>query len=313
MANLHETEPWQWSEQEWRGEVERVRAGQSLADDDVATRWPDGKKCAVLVTFDSDHETPFLRDKQTSPGNLAVGEFGSRVGVPRILRMLERTSVPATFFVPAVSALLHPQDVEAFTSGNHDVAVHGWIHERNTMLGYEDELDLIGRATDVLERLTGSKPTGIRTPSWDFSPSTLRVIRELGFAYDASLMAAEEPYELLEAGEKTGVVEIPCEWIRDDAPYFMMDRFGGLRPHISPRDVEQIWTDEFDAAYNENGLFELTMHPHISGHRSRVGMVERLIEYIQRHEDVWIGTHAQLTEFLQAKYNLTPTLPKHSE
>lgn len=300
-------EPWQWPEEQWRSEVNRVRAGRKLVHEDVTQRWPEQARCAVLIAYDSDHETPYLRDGQTSPGSLAQGEYGSRSAVPRILDMLARHEVPTSFYVPAVSALLHPHDIEEYVAGGHEVAVHGWIHERNTVLPYEAELDLIGRATDVLEQLSGTRPTGIRTPSWDFSQSTLRVIRELGIAYDSSLMADDEPYELNADGEPTGIIEIPVEWIRDDAPYFMMDRFGGLRPHLSPHDVERIWIDEFDAAHAAGGVFELTLHPHISGHRSRLAMVDRLLTYIRTFDDVWFGTHAQLANHLQAHFALPST------
>ncbi|MCQ9388476.1 polysaccharide deacetylase [Brevibacterium sp. 50QC2O2] len=301
---LADREPWQWDEPVWRAEVDRVRAGRALVDPDPASRWPGGAKCAVMITYDADHETPFLRDNQTTPGSLSVGEYGSRVAVPRVLKMLERNGVKATFYTPGVSALLHPQDIEAFVAGGHEVGVHGWIHERNTELPYEAELDLIGRATENLEKLSGTRPVGIRTPSWDFSHSTLQVIRDMGFVYDASLMADEEPYEILADGTPTGIVEIPCEWIRDDAPYFSMNRFGGIRPHTPPRDVEQIWKDEFDMAYAEGGVFELTLHPHISGHRSRISAVERVIQHALGKEDVWVGTHAELADFLRGKFEM---------
>ena len=297
-TDLTATAPWQWPEETWRTEVNRVRAGRSLVADAPERRWPNGAKCAVLISYDADHETPYLRDGHTSPGSLAQGEYGSRSAVPRILDMLARHEVPTSFYVPAVSALLHPKDIDAYVEGGHEVAVHGWIHERNTQLAYEAELDLMGRATDTLEKLSGTRPIGIRTPSWDFSYSTLDVIRELGLVYDSSLMADDEPYELDADGTPTGVIEIPVEWVRDDAPYFMMDRFGGLRPHLSPYDVERIWIDEFEAAYAAGSMFELTLHPHISGHRSRLAMVERLLTHIRSFDNLWFGTHAELARHL---------------
>ena len=88
-----------------------------------------------------DHETIPLRDGETRPGKLAQGEYGARVAVPKILRMLAEHEVPASFFMPAVSALLHPGEVEAYAAGGHEVGVHGWIHERNMLLARADELD----------------------------------------------------------------------------------------------------------------------------------------------------------------------------
>lgn len=288
-------EPWEWPEDTWRGHVNRVRAGRDLTPD----RWPGDARVAVAISFDSDHETIPLRDGETSPGKLAQGEYGARAAAPKIVRLLGEYDVPASFFIPAVSAMLHPEEVDQYVAGRHEVAVHGWIHERNMLLARADELDLTGRAMDILEKMTGSRPTGIRTPSWDFSESTLGIIAELGFAYDSSLMADDQPYELLADGEPTGIVEIPVEWIRDDAPYFMMERYAGLRPYMPPRSALQIWVDEFDAAREEGGLFQLTLHPHIIGHRSRLVVLRGLLDHIGQQGDVWFATHAQIADLLR--------------
>lgn len=219
-------EPWTWPEARWRPIVEKVRAGRSLKP----AAWPDGARCAVALSFDSDHETLTLRAGEASPGRLSQGEYGARAGVPRILRLLDRHAVPATFFVPAVTAMLYPDEQRAVVGGGHEIGIHSWIHERNAELPPKDERDLQMRAADKLEEIVGSRPVGIRTPSWDFSAHTLAITREMGLSYDSSLMADDDPYELLEDGEPTGVVELPVEWIRDDYPYWAMDRFGGLRP-----------------------------------------------------------------------------------
>ncbi|MEV4145526.1 polysaccharide deacetylase [Amycolatopsis sp. NPDC049691] len=283
-------QPWQWDEKTWRGHVEHVRAGRPLRP----ASWPGGAKVAVALSFDSDHETPSLRDGDVLPGKLAQGEYGARVGVPRILKLLRKYNAPASFFMPAVSALLHEGEVKSYVDAGHEVALHGWIHERNTALTEAEERDLAFRAADVLEGLAGTRPVGIRTPSWDFSAHTLAITRELGLTYDSSLMADDDCYELLEHGEPTGVVELPVEWIRDDAPYFMMDRFASLRPYTPPRGVLSIWRDEFDAAYADGGIFQLTMHPHIIGHRSRLAILAELLDHIAGHDGVWFATHAQI-------------------
>ena len=110
-------------------------------------------------------------------------------------------------------------------------------------------------------------------------------------------MADDEPYELLEDGEPTGLVELPVEWIKDDAVYFNMDRFSGLRPYTPPSAVLEIFKAEFDGARAEEGLFLLTMHPHIIGHRSRIAMLEELIRYIRSFPDVWFATHAEVAHY----------------
>lgn len=282
--------PWKWTETHWRGATDRVRAGRSLLPD----FWPNQAEVAVALSFDPDHETSTLRTGDTHPGRLSQGEYGPRVAVPRILNLLSQMNVPASFFVPAVSALLHPEEVRRYSETGHEVALHGWVHEWNTDLDAGDERDLMLRAADVLERLSGVRPVGIRTPSWDFSENTLGLIRELGLEYDSSLMADDEPYEILANGEPTGIVEIPVEWIRDDAPYLVMDRRSAVRPWPAPRDLLQPWIDEFEAARNAGGLFQLTLHPHVIGHRSRFVVLEELLGHITSQPNVWFATHAEV-------------------
>jgi peptidoglycan/xylan/chitin deacetylase (PgdA/CDA1 family) len=201
--------------------------------------------------------------------------------------------------VPAVAAMTYPDEQRRVVAEGHEVAIHSWIHELNSVLPAEAERDLQLRAADTLERITGKRPVGIRTASWDFSPNTLRITREMGLLYDSSLMADDEPYELVEDGEPTGVVELPVEWIRDDAVYFNMNRFASLRPYTPPSSVLEIFTAEFEAAYAERGLFLLTMHPHIIGHRSRIQLLDRLIAHIKAQDGVWFATHAAVADYVK--------------
>ncbi len=289
----NDIEPWQWGDSTWQNLVEKVRAGKSLKP----KRWKNNARVAVALSFDSDHETTTLRWGDGSPGKLSQGEYGSRAAVPRIRRILRENKVSASFFVPAVVAKLHPDEQRNLVDEGHEIGIHGWIHEFNSTLPEADERELMLRAGDVLEEITGIRPVGMRTPSWDFSQSTLSICKEMGLLYDSSLMADDEPYELLEDGEPTGVIELPVEWIRDDAPYLMMDRATGLRPYTSPNSVLEIFKSEFDGAFKEGGLFLLTLHPHISGHRSRIVILEELIDYIKSFPDVWFATHAEIAQF----------------
>jgi peptidoglycan/xylan/chitin deacetylase (PgdA/CDA1 family) len=202
--------------------------------------------------------------------------------------------------VPAVTALLYPDEQRRIAGDGHEIALHGWIHERNSVLPIEAERDLQMRAADTLERVAGVRPVGIRTPSWDFSPNTLAITRDMGLAYDSSLMADVDCHELLLDGDATGVVELPVEWIRDDAVYFNMNRFAGLRPYTPPGDVFDIFRRELDGAWEEGGLFQLTMHPHISGYRSRLWILDELIRHIKGRGGAWFGTHAEVVEYARA-------------
>jgi peptidoglycan/xylan/chitin deacetylase (PgdA/CDA1 family) len=283
-------QPWQWPDAHWRGIVDHVRAGRTYKP----KAWPGGARCAIALSFDSDHETNELREGGESIGKLSQGQYGNRQGIPRILDILHRHDVCASFYVPAVTALLYPDEQRRVAEAGHEVALHGWIHERNSVLPEPAVRDLMLRSSDVLEKTTGKRPVGIRTPSWDFSPSTLKIAREMGLLYDSSLMADVDCYELLLDGEPTGMVELPVEWIRDDAVYFNMNRFAGLRPYTPPSDVFDIFRRELDAAHAEGGIFQLTMHPHISGYRSRAWILEELIQHAKALGNVWFATHADV-------------------
>jgi peptidoglycan-N-acetylglucosamine deacetylase len=297
MTSKDETsEPWQWPEDHWRRLVGQVRAGRSYRP----ATWPGGKRFAVALSFDSDHETNELTEGGKSISRLSWGEYGSRVGMPRILNLLEKYGVSATFFVPAVAALLHQDEQRRVIAEGHEIGIHGWIHELNSVLPYEVERDLMFRSADTLERITGMRPVGLRTPSWDFSPHTLRIEQEMGLLYDSSLMADVDCYEVMLDGAPSGIVEIPVEWIRDDAVYFVMHRFRGLRPYTPPAAVLDIFLRELDGAYEEGGLFQLTLHPHVISVRSRIWILEEVIRHAQAKGNVWFASHAEVAAYVKA-------------
>lgn len=287
--------PWDWSEQYIMSQVNQVRAGRDLNPDS----WPGGAKVAVLLSFDVDNETVMgLRTGEISIGPLSQGQYGHRVALPRVVRLMDDNDIPATFFFPAWSLKIAPQQAEVINaSGQHEIAVHGWIHEMNTALDAETEERLLRQATDEIEAITGRRPVGYRAPSWNFSPNTLSIVRRMGFLYESSLMADDRPYELLQNGEATGLVELPVEWILDDAPLFNPRG----NSYMNPRDVMQVWIDEFDKAWEEGTMFLLTLHPHVSGHRSRIVALEGLIEHMKAKGDVWFGTHEAAARYVRSQ------------
>ena len=296
---------WQWTIDSVMTVVNTVRAGRSLQP----KAWPNGARVAVLISFDVDNETVALRFGEPNAGSLSMGQYGSRQGLRRVVHLLDKNRIPATFFIPSVSLQLAPEMADVIKqSGRHEFGVHGWIHEMNATLPDSAERALLTKAIAELTRLTGTKPTGYRAPSWNFSPNTLSILRDLGFRYESSLMADESPYELLQNGKPTGLVELPVEWIMDDAPLF--DPRG--ERYSAPRDVAKVWMDEFDKAYEEGTMFLLTMHPHISGHRSRIVALEQLIAHIQQKAPgkVWFATHGEVAEYVRKQAQLGEPKPR---
>jgi peptidoglycan-N-acetylglucosamine deacetylase len=275
------------SEAQIKQAINAVRAGRKL----TPKAWPNGARVAVAVSFDIDNE--LLSRTTPLPVPLSQGEYGATTGLPRILVMLDRLQVPATFYIPAVSAMLHPDMIPSILkAGRHEIGVHGWIHESLPSVGdAAQEERLLTQAIEYLTKAIGKRPVGYRAPSWAFSPYTLGQIRKAGFLYDSSMMAMDEPYELVENGQPTGLIELPIEWILDDFPYYSGNASGSLP---SPEAVFQIYKDEFDLAYQERTMLLLTTHPHVSGHRSRVMQLEKLITYMKSKPGVWFATVEQI-------------------
>ena len=282
----------EWSMDEIRAIVARVGAGRSLQPE----KWPGGARVAVLLSFDVDSETIALRFGDTSINNISDFQYGGRVGLGRIVDLVDRHEIPASFFIPAVSHLLDPAKAELIKrSGRHEFAVHGWIHENPASISPEKEKELLIRSIRTLTEITGSRPVGYRAPSWNFSDHTLGFLLELGFLYDSSLMADDRPYEVLANGEPTGLVELPVSWVPDDAS-FLLPRSGRA---ISPRQFLTILKDDFDMAYEEGTMFLLTTHPDIIGRRSAFVILEELVDYIRSKPGVWFATHRQAAEYVK--------------
>lgn len=277
-----------------KAQMFHVSAGKRLKG-----AWPNGARVAVGLSFDVDNATATLSTGNLDYEILSRGEYGAVDGLPRILRMLDRQQVPASFFIPAASAVLHPKVITDIQSAKapHEIGIHGWIHERLPLLNNEkEEQRLLDLSIETLTKMTGKRPVGYRAPSWKFSGWTMGQVKAAGFLYDSSLMASDDAYEILLDGTPTGIVELPIERILDDAPYFGGNA-DGSNPSIG--DVYEVFQSEFDVAYEEGGLFLLTMHPHMTGHRSRTAMLERLVQYMKGKPGVWFATHEQIASHVK--------------
>jgi peptidoglycan/xylan/chitin deacetylase (PgdA/CDA1 family) len=282
-----------WTEEQLLKAVAPVRAGRKL----TPKVWPNNARVGVCLSFDDDNESYLLAGGVTSPTTLSAAEFGAKEGLPRILDLLDRHQIPATFFIPAVSALLHPEMIPAIMkSGRHEIGVHGWIHEFPPATGSAAEEDrLLTKAIDYLTKVTGKRPVGYRAPSWAFSENTLPLIRKAGMFYDSSLQSMDEPYEIESNGESTGMVELGIDWTLTETAFLGR---GGTMP--SPEQVFKLYRDEFDGAYEQKTTFVLTLHPHVTGHRAPMKYFEQLVTYMQSKPDVWFATCEQIARYVKA-------------
>lgn len=184
-------------------------------------RWPDGVRAAACFTFDLDAESPILFEHPEAADWLDVmthQAYGPRTGGPRLLRLLERRNIRATFFVPGFSAERWPDAVRAIRDAGHEIAHHGYLHESSRGVAPAIEEARLVRGLDAVDRVAGVRPIGYRAPSWAMSQAMPALLVKHGFRYDSGLMDADHPYRLAVAGEAgaASLIELPLQWALDD-------------------------------------------------------------------------------------------------
>ena len=254
-------------------------------------RWPRGMQSAVVLSFDVDAESGFLfREPEKAKRSLADLEerrFGPRVGVDRILRLLDRLKIRASFFIPGWTVVNHLAACKRIRDAGHEIGAHGNVHEAVGMLDQTQEKRILVEQLAILKDQLGVTPTGYRSPSWDVNVWTPGLLKQHGFVYDSSLMGNDIPYEL-ETPEGP-LTEVPVQWLLDDAPFFR-HVYGTSNAIADPARVFNVWSTEFSAMHRENGCFVLTCHPFWSGRASRIALLEDLVRLIRRQRGVWFAT-----------------------
>lgn len=247
--------------------------------------WPDGARCAVTLTFDNFGESYDLLRYGHAGGANADGVYAPRRGVERVLDLLARHQIPATFFLEGWNVRKYASLAREIIAAGHEVAAHGWMHEQWNTLDLAREQDLIARATETIGEVTGQAPRGWRSPAGLTTTSTLRLLHEAGYQYDSSFGDDDVPYLIrISHDSQAEIVELPWSWPLDDAPFYAFP--GTIR---RPSDVVQLWIDEFDAALEMTGTFMLVCHPRYAGRPARIKALDRLIQHIKSHDGIWFA------------------------
>ncbi len=290
-----------WTEAQLREASRHVRAGRKL----TPKSWPNGARVAVALTFTLNNTANNIATGDSAVVQLTGGEFGAVAGLPRVLGVLDRHNVPATFFIPATAAIIDPQMIPQIVARKrHEIGTLGWSDEDPQTLTAAEEERLLTKALDYLEQATGEKPVGARGPSDQVSLNTIGILKKKGFLYDTTLMAMDEPYELVLDGQPSGIVELPYSRYLDDRMTLSAARFGpSALP--SPELVFEVYRDDFDVAYAEGTLFLLTLHPHLVGMRSRIDYLDSLIDYIKSKPNVWFATSKEIARYVRQQAGVT--------
>ncbi|XTO85908.1 polysaccharide deacetylase [Campylobacter coli] len=260
---------------------------------------------------------------EDSPDDISRGLFAGEVGIPRLLKLFKKYNIPATWFAPGHSIETFPEQMKMIVDAGHEIGAHGYSHENPIAMSAKQEEDVLLKSIELIEKISGKKPSGYVAPWWEFSNITNELLLKHGIKYDHSLMHndftpyyvrvgdkwtkidyskdAKEWMKPLVRGQETDLIEIPANWYLDDLPPMMFikkspNSFG----FVSPRDIGQMRIDQFDWVYREMdyAIFPMTIHPDVSARPQVLLMHERIIEHINKHEGVkWVNLNDMADDF----------------
>jgi len=258
---------------------------------------------------------------EDSPDDISRGLFAGEVGAPRLLKLFERMGIKTTWFIPGHSIETFPEQMAAVARAEHEVGLHGYSHENPIAMTRAQETEVLDKCIELVTKLTGKRPTGYVAPWWEFSNVTNELLLERSIKYDHSLMHhdclpyyvrvgdswtkidySKKPSEWmfpLKRGKETDLIEIPVSWYLDDLPPMMfIKKAPNSHGFVNPRDLEDIWRDQFDWIYREHdyAVFAMTIHPDVSGHPQVLMMLERLFNHIVRHPGVKFVTMNEMAD-----------------
>ena len=271
---------------------------------DMKVNWPGGAKVAVMLTFDFDAETLWLsRDPENArrPGILSQGAYGAKVGVPMILEVLRQEGVKATFFVVGWTAEQHTARAEMILREGHEIAHHSYSHSWIDPAFPDKEVEEMEKGLDALKRTLGVVPRGYRSPAGETSDNLIRLLKKHDFLYDSSLLDHINPYRHVMPDGSPGPIELPWHWSLDDAPHALFS-IKSPRPIFPNSHIREIFQEEFREIYRWGGLYNLVMHPQVSGRPSRVALLREMIQWIKTFPDVWFATGTEVAEAWSAAH-----------
>lgn len=258
-----------------------------------------------------------------SPSDIQRGVWAGQVGVPRLLKMFKRHGLKTSWFIPGHSIETFPDECAMVAADGHEIGAHGYLHENPVAMTAAQEEDVLARSVELVTELSGRAPRGYVAPWWELSSNTPDLLLKYGFEYDHSQgfkdfvpfyarsgdswttidysKQAAEWMKPMVHGAEIDLVEIGANWYVDDLPPMMfMKASPNSHGFVNPRDIEELWRDQFDWVYREldYAIFPITIHPDVSGRPQVLLMLERLIDYINGHEGVrWMTMEETAADF----------------
>lgn len=275
-------------------------------------KWPNGARCAVMLSFDMDGETTWANGNRGIEGgskfirSLSVGQYGPKRCVQRILDLLQKHEIKGTFYVPGWIAERNEELVKEIYNNGHELGHHGYTHERFYDKTYEEQVEIIDKSQEIFKKITGKTVTGFRTPSGDWAESTPDLLIKKGFKYSSSMRGDDRPYRTEFQGKESDFIEVPTRWELDDYVQMAYNLYPAEpvgQDRISGYDnVLDNFKREFDGYYRYGLCCSFMMHPQVIGTPGRIIMLEKLIQHIKSYPDVWIATGEEIADWWRNNY-----------
>lgn len=264
--------------------------------------WPNGARSALFIGFDVDAETAWIGNNPSNVDRMVTtshGGYDARVGIAKILELMEELSLNATFFTPGWTALAHAKICEGILKAGHEIGHHGYLHKMPDREKLDETFEEIDRGFEALQKTFGIRPVGYRAPSGENFPELLAYLSKSGIRYSSSFRDDILPYRHQSAGDLPGLVEIPVNFAFDDWNFGMSSRTSP-RPLFGRDAVLPLWIEEFEATHAWGGVTTLVLHPQVSGRPMRWHILRDFLRHVQSKGDVWIATGAQITNHFEA-------------
>ena len=267
----------------------------------------------VCLSFDFDAMSGFISRGLTSPTPISRGEFGADVGAPRILALLKKYRIPASWYIPGHTLETYADRCMQVFDAGHEIGHHGWTHVPPALLTRKQEEEGLARANAQIKKLTGRYARGYRSPSWDLSPHSVELLQKHGFVYDSSMMGNDfTPYRVRQGdvitlqkparfGKATKLIEMPISWTLDDHPHFefMRTKDGVMPGLMNAKLVLGSWLNDF--AYMKKslkwGVLIYTFHPYVIGRGWRMLILEKLIRKLKDGGAVFTTIESAAAEY----------------
>lgn len=269
------------------------------------TTWPQGRRCAALITVNLDAEYFWLQldpRAKEMPKTLSLGQYGMLRGVDRLLDVLAHYQLKATFFCPGKVAETYPDKLRQIAAAGHEIGCHGYEHENLSLFSPAEQRERLQKAVAAIERVSGQPCAGFRAPEGDLTRDTLRIVRELGMTYSSDLYDDDRPYYLpLGGGEE--ILEIPMQWANFDFPYLAFNYrpafpFGQGRVACYGNMLSN-WKDEFQGHYNHGLCYVMQLCPQTIGNPGRTAVLEEFLDFATAKEGVWFATGSEMHAYCQ--------------